>query len=102
MSETAAYVNAEMAGTSLTAANQAAATAAGNAAIAEDQAANPAGYLAQCAASNYPSWSSAVGTSIVASAVGCKPDGTQNPWAGWGIYALIALGVGVVWLVIKQ
>lgn len=90
VAETAAYVNAEMATTSLTPANQAAATAAGNAAISADEAANPSGYIAQCAASNYPTLSSILGPSIVGALVGCNPDGSQG--TPWGLYAILAVG----------
>ena len=93
VNDTAAYVNAEMAGTSLTPANQTAATAAGNTAIAADQQLNPAGYLAQCAASNYPNLSAMFSPALIASAVGCQPDGTTNLLGSWGIYLLLAIGV---------
>ena len=95
VNQTAAYVAAEQAGTSMTPENQAAAIAAANAAITADQQQNPAGYIAQAAASNDPTLSSIFGPSTVGSALGYQPDGTQSLFGGWGIYALAAIGVVV-------
>lgn len=85
---------AELAATSAPPAAQAAAIAAGNAVVAADMAANPSGYLAQCAANLYPTLSSAIGPSAVASLFGIQPDCSQNLlsggilWIGAGLIAL--------------
>jgi hypothetical protein len=97
VTETAQYVNQEMAATGLTPANQAAATIAGGSSLSADQAANPSGYIAQAAANAYPTLSNMLGPSVVGSALGFKPDGTQNAFSGWGIYAIAAIvAIGVM------
>jgi hypothetical protein len=96
----AATQTAELATTSAPPAAQAAAVAAGNAAVATDMAANPSGYLAQCAASLYPGLSSAIGPGTVASLFGIQTDCSQNLLSG----SILWVGVGVlaIWLMSRK
>jgi len=84
---------AELATTSAPPAVQAAAIAAGNQLIAQDMAANPSDYVAQCVASMYPQLASTLGPSLVASLFGIQPDCSYNffaSWLAWGGIAFLA------------
>jgi hypothetical protein len=84
---------AELATTSSPPEVQAAALAAGDAAVAADMASNPTDYIAQCVASMYPQLASTIGPSLTANLFGIQPDCSQNflsSWLAWGAIAFIA------------
>ena len=85
---------AELATTSASPEAQAAAIAAGDAAITADMAANPQGYQQQCAASLYPSLAAAIGPGTVASLFGIDTDCTENFMSGSLLW--IGLGIGML------
>lgn len=84
---------AELATTSAPPSVQQTAITAGNQAVASACTDDPSGCSAQAAASLYPELSAAIGPSLVASLFGVNPDGTQNIFGGWAIWAAAGLGL---------
>jgi hypothetical protein len=88
---------AELATTSAPAAAQQAALAAGNQAVSSACTDDPSDCSAQAAASLYPELSAMFGPSLVASLLGINPDGSQNLFGGWGIYAVVGIAALLIW-----
>jgi hypothetical protein len=84
---------AELATTSAPPNVQQEAITAGNLAVTAACSDDPSGCAAQAAASLYPQLSAAIGPALVASLFGINPDGSQNIFGGWGIWALAGVGL---------
>jgi hypothetical protein len=85
---------AELQTTSAPAPAQAAAIAAGDAAVAADMAAHPADYQAQCVAANHPALASTLGTSLAGSLFPTDANcNSTTPWLLIGIAGVAALAL---------
>ena len=92
-------VELELSTTSMTPENQAAAIAAGTAAIKAACAQNPMQGAAQNAAAMHPQLSALISPEAVATLFGIQCNGTTNPFAGFGIW--IILGFAAIMLLKK-